>query len=96
MKINKNDNVYCTKCKVNVLITTEETIPFTVILNYAISGKIIPINTNNRWPLLGLINSDMPVCYSYLIDNNNKNENLIISITSFSGGLNKLYVKRLF
>jgi hypothetical protein len=92
VKINKADKVYCINCKITVLITTEETTPFTVILNYAITGRIVPINTGNRWPMLGLINSDMPVCYSYPIDNTNKNENMIVSITSFSGGLNKLYV----
>ncbi len=91
MKINKEDRVYCINCKITVLITTEETTPFTIILNYAISGRIVPINTGNRWPMLGLINSDMPVCYSYPVDNTNKNENLIVSVTSFSGGLNKLY-----
>jgi hypothetical protein len=91
VKINKEDRVYCINCKITVLITTEETTPFTIILNYAISGRIVPINTGNRWPMLGLINSDMPVCYSYPVDNTNKNENLIVSVTSFSGGLNKLY-----
>ena len=74
------------------MVTTTEDILFSVILSFLISGEVQPISNTNNNPILGLVNSEEPVCYSYPISNELKSENIIISLTSFSGELNKLYI----
>lgn len=92
MKVSKSNRKFCINCKYRILITSEEAELTPIFISYTISGEVQSINTTSHWPNLGLINSDGPVCYSYEIDNNLKSENLILSVTTFSGGLNKLYV----
>ena len=91
VKIFKNDKEFCTNCKYWVLITSEESLFVPLRLEYFISGKNIQ-QINNNWSMLGLVNSIEPSCYSYEINESFKKENIILSLTMFSGSLNKLYV----
>ena len=93
VKISKtNNNKFCTNCKYKVILTSTEDISFFVIVSFLISGEVQQISNTDHYPTLGLISSQEPACYSYPISNELKSENLIISLTSFSGALNKLYL----
>ena len=62
------------------------------MVHYKIEGTVRAISRENRWPIFDIVTYKEPECYSYEIDNTIKSENLIISVTSFTGELNKLYV----